>query len=519
MAAVDSDSFTNTPLFSSTFILPNMPSNVAPNDKGDEAQSQIDHVVDEFGGPEDFTEHLTEYMMGHRDFKPASSQKQTQSPDAEETFLRISKLQAEVEKMRKDEETRLHRQQELEKENEELRKENEEACQRFEELEKLSQPDGDVSQEPAAVPDQVSRDLEMANEEIHNLKFELQAAQNKVDHLESEYESFKENGSDVVAYLKEELQRQKDATEMERNKSFVIAREAAKLSETKEESVAALQAMRDDADAMSDKYDHLYEDLQEARRILEEVEDENEKLAQENETQRTSLSAKEEQLESKNTELRAAHNNIVELRTQVEEAQTEPHSKDDMDAEKATLITQHEQNLNKLKFKYAKDIKTLRSALHKSTQSHKASATELKRTHASELSALCTRITELERLEEAPSTHSIEDELRTAVRVLNTKLSTANNAIRQARQKAENANDHATEVEDRNRLVNAELERRFVEATEKRELEWQRRVHLLFMERDRMGKALLREWGREEVGTAGRGERQGYRYKYVKGRF
>ena len=300
---------------------------LAPEDSIEDASftdadnvSQRSHVASEFGGPEDFTENMTEYMKGIRGpkvndtidesgideesiFEPActstppsrtnasvrlplgeespqlpspvlqnpKTRPQSQPQQAEETFLRVSALQAEVEKLRKAEEERLQKQQQLERENEELKKENEEAFQRFEELERLSQPDRDDEQEfqkPESLSSTAS-ELEKAQKQIEKLKEKLNAAQDRAEELESEMDSLKENRSNAVVQLQEELQEQKEATDMDRNKSFVIAREAAKLNDTKEQQGATIQTLRDE--------------LQETQRILRDVEEENERLVEEGE--------------------------------------------------------------------------------------------------------------------------------------------------------------------------------------------------------------------------------------------
>ncbi|KAH8732005.1 hypothetical protein GQ44DRAFT_670765 [Phaeosphaeriaceae sp. PMI808] len=52
----------------------------------------------------------------------------------------------------------------------------------------------------------------------------------------------------------------------------------------------------------------------------------------------------------------------------------------------------------------------------------------------------------------------------------------------------------------------------------KRDGQWQESVEHVQSEKELMGKALMRQWGREEIGIAEekRGERQGYQYQYVK---
>ena len=99
---------------------------------------------------------------------------------------------------------------------------------------------------------------------------------------------------------------------------------------------------------------------------------------------------------------------------------------------------------------------------------------------------------------------------------MSSKLERAIASLTSARVEAADARQKAEEIRETNAIINAELEARFVETIDAREKEWRRRVALLFSERDRMGKALLWGWGREEVGPKEPKElEQGYRYKYV----
>ncbi len=66
-----------------------------------------------------------------------------------------------------------------------------------------------------------------------------------------------------------------------------------------------------------------------------------------------------------------------------------------------------------------------------------------------------------------------------------------------------------------------ELEAEFKETMDEREKEWRRRMTVMLSEREKMGKALLWAWGKEEIGgdkvTKGEGgeQKQGFRYRYV----
>lgn len=561
----------------------------------DENRSQIDRneVLSEFGGPEDFTEHLSEYMLGHRQwkqagqaeetdevpqvhkgerkgnqidnhaqvqqafddnhagginedslFEPLSSSTppsrsnnsvQTQQEDASpqlpspslqnpktrrnsesegDVFRRVSALQAELEKMRLEEQKRLQTQEDLVRENEELRKENDEAHKRFEEIEKLSQTDTEEIQHRKIGDEAADNEVEKLHATIKNLKEALHATQTKLNDVQSEYEELIDTESEEIARLREELEEQKGATEAERNKSFVIAREAAKLAEAREQNELTIGTLQEAARSGKTDFDRIQGELKETRRILREVEDENENLLHKKEHALT-VTATEKQLDTKTTELRAAHVTIAELRSKVKQDAQHDDLVEQQAAEIEALHTRHENSIASLKNMHASDIEKLTAALRAVTQSRHKSEAEVKQNHATELGKLQDRISTLEKAEETPSTHSIEDELRTAIHVLNNKISSANNAARSARLDAEAARHEAAEVAETNKSINEELEKGFSQAIEKREAEWHRRVQLLFKERDRMAKALLREWGRDEVGKMGNGERQPYRYKHI----
>lgn len=62
------------------------------------------------------------------------------------------------------------------------------------------------------------------------------------------------------------------------------------------------------------------------------------------------------------------------------------------------------------------------------------------------------------------------------------------------------------------RMLSKALKERTKTAVNKRDGQW---VEKMQNERELMGKVLMREWGRQEVGVAEEGEKQSYRYKYV----
>lgn len=83
-----------------------------------------------------------------------------------------------------------------------------------------------------------------------------------------------------------------------------------------------------------------------------------------------------------------------------------------------------------------------------------------------------------------------------------------------------NANG-SRQFEEANEKLKQELEAEFQTRIDEREKEWQRRMAVMFEEREKMEKALLWAWGKEELGDCAvkvgeNGEvKQGYRYRYV----
>ena len=155
----------------------------------------------------------------------------------------------------------------------------------------------------------------------------------------------------------------------------------------------------------------------------------------------------------------------------------------------------------------------------------------LAKAHAEALSSLQRQIETLEEEKSAlpaPPTPSAE-----TITALTSTLSTTQHDLshtRTALQTTQTALQHTQQLllsqQADHEAVNAALEARFSEVMEKREKEWRRRIGILLKEREKMGRALMWGWGKEEVGLEkgeGEGEggngkggerRMGYRYMY-----
>ena len=455
------------------------------------------------------------------------SNTQLQEQAAEEVFERISALQAEVERMREEEESRRVEQHDWEQENENLRMGIDEARRQLREWEDFRQRHEEIEDEDDVARSRDPGNLKRIDDEINDLHNQLKAADDRADQAQSELQASNQRQSDEIHRLSNQLKQQGQDAETERNKCLILAQEAAKLAESRQHNERTIRKLTDEATARSTELDHAYQQSRETRRIVDEVENENDRLTQENERQGRDILDVKQRLKGKVTEIQAAHATIAELREKLSTAQNSDDAHENIDAGIDRIFGEHgaqgEDEIASLKAQHAKDLETLRSALQNAIHARQKSETALKRSHKEQYFQLQEQITTLEdhlnAQEEAFSTHSIEDELRSAIRVLSVKLEKAYASTKAARAEAEAARQDALDSTEVNLTVNAELERRFEQAMETREREWMRRANLLFREREKMGKVLLQSWGRDEVGPAEKGERQAYRYKYVKGRF
>ncbi|KAF4534127.1 Spindle pole body associated protein [Lasiodiplodia theobromae] len=96
--------------------------------------------------------------------------------------------------------------------------------------------------------------------------------------------------------------------------------------------------------------------------------------------------------------------------------------------------------------------------------------------------------------------------------LLRRALRDATTATKEAREDARRAREESAALREDFAEVNRAMDERVVRLVRAREKEWRGKVEALAAEKRALGRALLHEWGREEVGE---GEPQAYRYKYV----
>ena len=444
---------------------------------------------------------------------------------SEEVFERISALQAEVERIRIEGEERRLAYQEVKQENEFLRDERVELLERHQtekdllekqksqlrhhwkeqlrlkeqELAALNTPkvaslrakfepavqelanvkaDAESSriaaterikaleeQLHAALEPKVHQDSQAsenaAEDKIKALEQQLWASRDETRQYQNQIASIEEANAATVKKLDADLEAKNNEIALERKESFHRGNEAVSLTESIDQKDQELRKLDSELKAIKMELDHAHEQLAETRRIVETVEDENDRLVQQNDRQTRDIADLEKRINSQD---------IIEAIAEPVFEKSGYHgvgaSRVDEAAHKNALerIEQHESTLSSLKATHAKELQTLRSA----------------------------------------------------IRVLNAKLEKADAVLLTSKAKAEEARQAVEDAQKTNAIVNAELEAHFAEAVEDREREWRRRVRLLFREREKMGKALLWGWGREEEGAKGSMEReQPYRYRFV----
>lgn len=504
-----------------------------------------------------------------------------QDQAAEEVFERISALQAEVERMRLEDEERRLAYQEVEQENDFLRNERVELQERHEaekdslkkqhlqsrrhweeqlkikEQEVIASKTPNVSslrakfepavQELAAVKadaesyrnaaDERNNALEeqlraareesnehqdaevlrnAAEERSRTLEEELQAARDEMKRYQSQVVSMQEANAATVKRLLADLEAKNNEIALERKESIHRGNEAVSLTESIDQKEQELRTLNSELKAMKMELDHAHEQLADTQRIVETVEDENDRLVQQNDRQAQSIVDLEKLINGQDVKEATAEPINEKNSHQGVEAGTidEATSKDALEK-----IKNHESVLSSLKATHAKELQTLRSTLLKAGEGMQKREARLKNAHDEELASLNQKIATLHKQHREPCKHadqSMENELRSAIRVLNAKLEKANAALIASKSEAEEARRAAEDAQKTNAIVNAELEARFAEAVEDREREWRRRVQMLFREREKMGKALMWGWGREEEGVKGAMDReQRYRYRFA----
>lgn len=359
----------------------------------------------------------------------------------------------------------------------------------------------------------------VANDRISALEGQLQAARDETKRCQNRITSIQDANAATVNNLAADLETKNNEIALERKESIHRGNEAVSLTESIDQKDQELRTLTSELKAIKMELDHAHEQLAETRRIVETVEDENDRLLQQNDRQAQDILDLKERVNSKH--LSKANAELVGEKQAISGTQRMEANEIDDAAHKDALerIEQQESTLSSMKAMHAKELQTLRSALLKAGAGMQKREARLTKAHSEEIASLNQRVASLQKQQTEISKSAgpaTEKDLRSAIRVLNAKVDRYNAARMASQKEAEEARQAAEDAQKTNAIVNAELEARFAETVEDREKEWRRRVQMLFREREKMGKALMWGWGREEEGAKGSMDReQPYRYRFV----
>jgi len=337
---------------------------------------------------------------------------------------------------------------------------------------------------------------------------------------------------------------------------------------------------------LKQELEHAQAQLTETRRLLETVEDENDHYNQQNERQSEELKelknelndvrrltqSFQEKIKEKDIRLLKLEGDIEQLQLELNSAEAQEDQNELLDSiargsEKIdtaeadmrladqldTLSTHYEEELASLRRVHEAETKKLKGTLLRAADRMRKREARITSAHAEEVRTLKEDMARLEQekvcdakqsfidtskprkeSETRPTKDSDEtEELRSAIRVLSSKLKTAYEELRKARAEirelriqGEEREREQQEREKDQEAVNKALDERVASVFQKREKEWRRRIRIVLRDRDMMGKALMWSWGKNEVGERERevevnGEKtvekgMGYRYQFAK---
>lgn len=296
--------------------------------------------------------------------------------------------------------------------------------------------------------------------------------------------------------------------------------------------------------ALKMELDHAHKQLTEIKRTVDGVEDENDCLRQENERQRKEIADLETSVDVKDALIKSAEIKISDLRDEISSIQAEKNAgtmeEGVREAEMEDLRKQHRTTLLDAKLAHDQQLKTLKTTISRAGDGMRKREARLQKGHQEELSSLKKEIIALKARHDCPpeSPPPSDQELRNAIHMLATRLGEAKSNLASTRQaltstKASLANTQ-TKMEDlrqRHQKVKDGFEEKWKAKCQERdgqwkkslsryrrdkEAEWEKKVEELKVERRKILRELLMAWGREEMGPAKEGEKQAYRYKYIK---
>ncbi|KAI4169172.1 MAG: hypothetical protein LQ343_005880 [Gyalolechia ehrenbergii] len=504
----------------------------------------------------------------HRPAAPPMSRMNTEAVQdhaAQEVFDQISALHAEVERVRREnesllstqrtiEDAHLHQQKEcrilrsqvddLKSEAKRLQASEFKAGQKALRLEQELKRDGSkvgslrakfepLTQELEAVRLRAEADKQAANSTINCLRADLNTSRDQLIKLTADQETAASTHASEIEALKNEIQacRSKYESREEILNEQLEAKEAAldKLKDQKPSAAALL---------ISTELEQSREQLTETQRILRNTEEENEILTQENERQIESIGNLQRALDEERLRVSdSADAQVAELQDEIARMQAQKTNDTIFYSEHKSALDkiqdEHATATEVMAAKHKKELNILRSAIIKAGEGMKKREQRLLASSSQEADEYKKQ---LEALEEKLKTVSAQKqqqpvpkeesptvtELRSAIRALNSRLSSTNQSLKEVSAEADKYHHAASQayqkiklVQEENADINREMDKRIEKMMEDREREWRRRIKIMFKERETMAKALMAAWGREECGVAKEGENQRYRYKYV----
>ena len=400
-----------------------------------------------------------------------------------------------------------------------------------------------LAQELESVKAEAEAAKQRADAKVTTLEAKLRGAVDDGANLREQAEADQQSADCEIKRLRLELHKCQDELLNHQKSSDVRERELASTIEGLRRELQASHESNANVTVLRMELESAQEQLSETRRILETVETENDRLTHSDDrhkqdvaAQNASLEDARRQLEEKGKEAQEARSTIERLYTDIEEMKAEKDAgmsdEETREHQLAHLKKQHKSELGDMEEKQKHEIKALKATLIRAGEGMKKREERIALLHRGELASVKQQLEDQKKQFTAKQSKLPADlkidatadtitELRSAIRVLSIKLKSAQADLSQTQQNFAAARQEAVDVRQSNEAVNAELEARFADACEAREAEWRRRVELLLREREKMGRALLYGWGREEVGPvegkhAGEKARQGYRYKYVR---
>ncbi|PSN74383.1 hypothetical protein BS50DRAFT_567217 [Corynespora cassiicola Philippines] len=277
-----------------------------------------------------------------------------------------------------------------------------------------------------------------------------------------------------------------------------------------EDATDRLQDARAEADRrvadMERKLIRMKELKGDAERKLKEAQSENEELVEDQETKLDDVRSRAEDavrkaglvVEQERTEKKKLAKQLKKISEELEQLRLETATKaaqeDDSDDDSSFAP-------NQANTKDA-EIENLRSLLRKQSASM--------RTLKTETSSLKKENARLISVEAESSVDALQSELE-SLRRDNEALRVEAEARREDFEAVNKAMDERLAA-----MMSKLLKERARAVVGKRDGQWAESMSKAKDERDFMGKVLMREWGRHEVGPAEEGEKQSYRYKYTK---